>query len=362
MTVRLILFSFIFLCHSGILKAQPKLSFFNEMKSPELAQFFADTSIIPTLNELNAEIRMGLLDLSPERVQVVKKLNEAGIPVVAWLLLSKEEGYFFHSGNGELAIQRYKDIKKWADNNELGFAGMGLDLELDFNDIELAKHHKWQLIKSLTARLYDEQQIVDGRKTYNRLLDLIKADGYQVESYYASFVKDEAKNGTTSIQQLTKFLDVKLDKEIPMLYTSFFGNPYGVITIYGQNENLKHVALGSTGGGIDTTMNTLTWEELSYDLRLASTFADEVHIFSLEGSVWKGYLKKLVGFDYNLPVEKRPEEIKNVENVQLKVILVSNILSYPTLIIISLILVLILTGYILFRIGKFAYRKIYDTV
>jgi hypothetical protein len=337
---------------------EPVLSFFNEMKGADLEVFFRDSSIITTLSQLNAEIRMGILDLTNERASVLKKLNAAGVPVVAWLLLPEKDGYFFHSGNGELAIKRYLAIKKWADEKGIFFAGIGLDLELDMNDIKLAKSDKWKLIRSLPARLYDKTQIEHGLKTYHRLLKIIEDDGYPIESYYASFIKDEIKNGTTSIQQLTKFLDVKVDKEIPMLYTSFMGNPYGIIKVYGIDENLKYMALGSTGGGIDTSMNSMNWEELAHDIRLASKTAEEIHIFSLEGAVWKGYFKNLIGFDYNVPIAEKPEQVKSVESIRNKVMMASTILSYPTILFIGIIFIITLLFYFLFRIIKLIINRI----
>jgi hypothetical protein len=47
---------------------------------------------------MQASISLGLLDLSPLRAAVVHKLNEAGIPVVAWLLLPVQEGLLVQFG------------------------------------------------------------------------------------------------------------------------------------------------------------------------------------------------------------------------------------------------------------------------
>ena len=107
---------------------QPKISFFNEMEGAPLAKLFKDTSIVPQLQSLHSEIRMGMLDTSLERVAVIKELNKASIPVVAWLLLPKEKGYWFHSKNGEAAINRYHEVRDWAKRNQLNFSGIGLDL------------------------------------------------------------------------------------------------------------------------------------------------------------------------------------------------------------------------------------------
>jgi hypothetical protein len=39
----------------------------------------------------------------------VHLLNRAGIPVTAWLVLPKEQGYFLNAGNAEEARKRFAD-------------------------------------------------------------------------------------------------------------------------------------------------------------------------------------------------------------------------------------------------------------
>ena len=170
---------------------KPQLSFFNEMESKPLGELFKDTTFIPQLQKLHAEIRMGILDTGVERVTVIKQLNQANIPVVSWLLLPKEKGYWFHSKNGPAAIERYHQIRDWAKRNDLKFSGMGLDLELDINDITLAKEHKFKLLIDIIKRLYDKDRVIAGRKIYQGLIDEIRQDGFKVESYFVPFIRYE---------------------------------------------------------------------------------------------------------------------------------------------------------------------------
>lgn len=337
--------------------AQPRISFFNEMKSDALIGLFKDSTLIPTLHQLHAEIRMGILDLTPQRVMVLKSLNKANIPVVAWLLLPEEKGYWFHSGNGDMAIERYKEIKEWAVENQIEFSGIGLDLELDMNDMKMLQSNPLKLLSRLPGRLYDKSEIETGSRKYAELIATIKKDGFKVESYYASFIKDETALQNTSIQQLTKFLDIKTDKEIPMLYSSFMGNADGLLKIYGLDVGLKQVAIGSTGGGVDTTLPILTYEELVHDLNMASKFADEIHIFSLEGCVQHGYLKKLLEYKYNPTNSFDPSQVKSVQKLQKIFKTVSTTLSYPTIFFTSLLLIIILISWLIYLIIKTIIKK-----
>ena len=338
--------------------ANPTLSFFNEMKSPALVQLFKDTSVIVNLQKLHAQVRMGILDLTDERASVVRDLNNAGVPVFAWLLLPEEKGYWFNSSNGQEAIARYKEIKQWADNHKLQFSGIGLDLELDYNDAKLIKTNPWKLVAKIPARLFDKSELEKGRKEYATLISLIKADNYPVESYYASFIKDEVSLHQTSIQQASKFLDIKTDKEIPMLYSSFMGNADGLIKIYGIDLNLQAVALGSTGGGVDTTLPTLSYEQLVHDINVAAKQSTEIHIFSLEGCVSKGYLTKLVDYTYDSTVTLDPKQIKSVSKLQSTVKRVSTILSYPVTLFTVIIVIIALAIGLLFVLVRFIIRKL----
>ena len=354
--IRLIIFCNLFF--NICVNANPVISFFNETKSPELVQLFQDKSIISNLQKLHAQVRMGILDLTDERAQIISELNKAAVPVFAWLLLPEDKGYWFNSGNGEAAIQRYQEVKKWADDHKLVFSGIGLDLELDYNDAKLIKSNPWKLIAKIPARLYSKMELEKGRKDYTELIRLIKSDHYQVESYYASFIKDEVALHQTSIQQATKFLDIQTDKEIPMLYSSFMGNADGLIKIYGIDLKLEAVALGSTGGGVDTTLPSLSYDQLLHDINIASKQAKEVHIFSLEGCVRKGYLERLVDYKYDSSLVLDPIQIKSVSNLQKTFKRVSTILTYPTLLFSAILLILALIIWLIYLLIKKVVKEI----
>lgn len=333
------LFCLILFCTQLVFASNPQLSFFNEQHAEDLEKLFSDTTLIPNLKKLNAQIRMAMLDLSPERAKVLKRLNEAGIPVVAWLLLPKEKGYWFHGGNSQQAFERYDEIKEWAKKNGVQFSGIGIDLEIDINDLDLFKSNKWNLLGKVVYRLYDKSSFLEGQEEYKKLIEKIRKDGYTVESYYIPYVKHEVAKGRTSLQQASKIMDIETDKDIPMIYTSFMGEPYGSLKVLALDEKLEYLALGSAGGGFDPSLPSMTWEELAYDLRLASQVAKEIHIFCLEATVEKGYFPRLIDFDYSVPVEIYPEQVEIVHGKINKIMWVSTIFSYPTLVILSLLLI-----------------------
>ncbi|HKK42049.1 MAG TPA: hypothetical protein VJ963_06550 [Bacteroidales bacterium] len=281
------------------LTARPAISFFCELQGNEFNVFFADTSLIRQLSGMHASLRIGLHDFSPERALTIRKLNEAGIPVVAWLLLPEEDGYWFNMNNGQKASKRYDDFLAWTKENDLKWDGIGIDLEPDMNDGKMVFTHPWKLAWKVYKRLYDNRSLKKAAVIYQDLIDRMKDDGYSVESYIIPFIYDERELGTTSLQKLMGIVDIKTDIEIPMVYTSAMGNS-AIIPLYHHDH--MPLALGSTGGGVKINgaeIASLSWENLKKDMLVAAGLTDEIHIFSLEGSVDNGYLPGISKLDYS---------------------------------------------------------------
>lgn len=298
-----LLLVFLFLWSIQWANAQkPTLSFFCELPGKEFNVLFADSSLIDQLVRMKAEIRIGLHDFSDERTQTIKKLNKAGIPIVAWLLLPEQDGYWFNMYNGAKAEQRYSDFKRWTNDNQLVWKGIGIDLELDINDATMALKHPWKLAWKVYKRLYDNKSILSGKEKYQQLIATMKSDGYKVESYIIPIIYEEREKGTSSFQKLMGIVDIETEIEIPMLYTSAMNNP-AILPAYHQ-PNMP-MALGSTGGGVKIEgieLKALNWENLERDLLIASKLTNEIHIFCLETSVQKGFLDKIEAVNFNQPM------------------------------------------------------------
>ena len=124
--------------------AQPRLTFACELETEALRVLFADPGVVDDLATLEASIALGILDLTPERASVVRRLNQAGIPLIAWQLLSKEEGYWCNAGNVCQAAARYNDFKAWTDEHGLQWVGVGLDIEPDMREVQMFVGKKWR--------------------------------------------------------------------------------------------------------------------------------------------------------------------------------------------------------------------------
>lgn len=282
----------------------PKLTFFCELDVASLQALFSNPAVIQALQALKAGVSLGIVDQEPARAEVVQRLNTAGIPVSAWLLLKVEQGYYAGLDNARQMQACYQEFQAWTAANELEWAAVGLDIEPDLRDIQAFEQNPWSMAPIFLRRLLPRRGLSHAEAIYRRLVDKIRADGYRVESYQFPVIIDERKAGTTLLRRLTGLVDVTVDREVWMLYTRFSLN-LGVGYLWNYAAEAQSIAVGSTGGGITPAEDgpqPLDWDELSRDLRLAWHYTDSLYIFSLEGCVRQGFLERLKTFAWDVPI------------------------------------------------------------
>lgn len=297
----------------------PVITFFCELETQPLETLFTNPQVIPDLKALNAGISLGILDLSPERAGVVQRLNQAGIPVTAWLLLPKDQGYWFNSTNAAQAARRYADFKAWTAEYDLEWSAIGLDIEPNITETKAVLKDRSKLAPLLLQRLFDPQSLLRAEMAYASLVNCIQTDGYLVESYHIPMIIDERKTSSTLLKRLTGLVDFHANREVLMLFSSFF-RPNGDGLIWSYGPQADSIGIGITGGGVDIEgiidIPPLTWAELTRDLRLAYRLKKPVHIFCLEGCLKEGYLSRLRTFDWEGPVTEPSETYQKVHNVR----------------------------------------------
>lgn len=284
--------------------SEPRLTFLSELDGRALEALFRDPGVISRLLELRASISLGTPDLSPERAGVVRRLNEAGIPVIAWQLLPREQGYWYNMCNSPQAVDRYAEFIAWTTREGLQWSGIGVDIEPDIGEFQYLLTQKWRLVRAVLRRGCGKRQMYAARSTYATLLRQMESDGYRVESYEFPFMVDELKAGSTLLRRFLGVTDVPAGRHVLMLYSSFF-RPFGSAVLWSYAPDADSVGIGITGGGIDLEgigyHAPLNWEEFARDLRLARRWRNDLHIFSLEGCVRQGFLEQLPTFDWNRP-------------------------------------------------------------
>lgn len=284
----------------------PRLTFFCELEAGPLQALFADPSVSGLLVALKASVSLGLLDLSAERAAVVCRLQEAGIPVIAWQLLPAEQGYWFNLDNAPQAAARYEAFREWTSAHGLRWDGVGLDIEPDLHELRRLLAGRWRRLLALLRRMRRGEQLRRAREAYEALITRIRADGYRVDTYQLPLIVDERQAGSTLLQRLLGAVDLPADREVLMLYSSFV-RPHGAGLLESYGPHARSIGVGSTGGGVELpgagAAPPLTWEELSGDLRRARRLCADLHVFSLEGCVRQGFLPRLRDFDWGGPAE-----------------------------------------------------------
>lgn len=285
---------------------ETEITFFCELQAAELKKLFEDRFVFDDLKTLNAGISLGILDFSSERANIVKKLNRLCIPVTAWLLLPEEQGYWFNLGNHAEAAARYQEFMAWSEQNQLQWAAVGLDIESDINELKSFANERGLIIQKAIGRLKDTSAYRSAKRAYESLVEQIHADGHMVESYHFPLIVDDRNAGSTMIQRAAGLVDVAVDREVLMLYSSFY-RPHGQAILWSYAQKAQAIGIGSTGGGIQTgaleNVPYLTWDEFATDLRLARRSGKPIYVFSLEGCVKQGFLPRLVTFDWQAEVD-----------------------------------------------------------
>ena len=282
---------------------QPDLTFFVELEPDPLVALFQDGRCFDSLERGGFGIAMAMLDLGDERARVARELEDRGIPVTAWLLLDRSDGYFLNADNDSLARARYLEFREWAARNDLALPRVGLDMEPPRPDVEILTRSPIGGFTALTLRRRGRARIVRAEESYTDLVHEIRADDRRVEAYLLPHLLDERKAGTTLLRRALGIVDVEVDREVFMLYSTYFG----VAGVRGYMGEAQSIAVGCTGGGIDAgdpsfEERSLDWPGLERDLLAAAAHACPVYVFSLEGCVREGMLERIVEMDWSQPL------------------------------------------------------------
>ena len=277
-----------------------RLSFFNEQDAPELTDLVGDAAVLTQLHALEAQVTMGLRDLSDERAAAVRRLVDEGIPVGAWLLLPRDQGYFATYDNAQAVEERVEAVLRWTQRQGVTLTSLGFDFEPDLRELDALFHHPVRALAGWARRSRNRPRRERALERYRALISRLQSEGWSIETYQFPLLLEDRAAGSHFLQRFSSALDVRVEREVVMTYSSLLG-PLGPGLVEGWTRGAGAVAVGSTGGGVDP-LPKLTFDELSRDLRLAARVCRDVSIFSLEGCVMHGHLPRLLDFDWTAPV------------------------------------------------------------
>ena len=269
----------------------------------QMQGLFAQPGLLGLLKSLHATVAIATTDFSSQRADAVRLLNQQGVPVAAWVILPKEQGYYLTADNAPQAAARIADFERWTTSYGLRWAAVGLDIEPDFAALVQLRRHRWRLVSTLLARSVNIGRIRRAGKAYAALIDQVRARGYPVQIYQMPYIPAERKVHSSLPDRLLGTVDVSADQNYLMLYTSN-ARPIGAGMIWSLGPRAWGIAIGSTDGDGDagTGKGPLDWNEFSQDLIVASHFTRHIGVYDLEGCVRQGFLPHLVAMDWHQSV------------------------------------------------------------
>jgi hypothetical protein len=275
---------------------------------------FSNGEVISDLKDLHAGLAVDISEFSPARAQLVRQLNQAGIPLDAGLALPAAQGYYLNVGNAPEAAARFADFEKWTEAYGLRCNAIGLDIEPNFRELAaLKKRGKMHLAWTLIGRAFDSGRVERAREAYGALIHEMQDHGYVAETYQFLFLADERRAHSTMLERVFGIVDVRGDREVLMIYTSM-NHPLGASVVYEYGPDAQAIAVGSTVSSgnpkVDAKFGPLSWEELSRNLIVASHFSRVVGVYSLEGCIQQGYLARIKTIHWDDTVELSQESVR----------------------------------------------------
>lgn len=333
----------ILLCFSSTLSAQEEqtdtnvssISFFSEIQGYRLLELLNDNNI-EQLKRLNASIRMGITDVSDSRAKVVQRLNEAGIPVTAWLLLPKKDGYWLNASKGEKASKRYREFSTWTKNNKLKWERIGFSFEPEAYDSKITSRSYVSIAQVFFKRLLKNNSQELAKSEYPAVLGSIKNDGYRIETYISPYEYDANVTECNSWYNINGTFLPPSHEEIPIFFNHYGASDKHALAqhiVYGRQNHAKTVLIGSMNPNKPLSKienaHPLNLEQIYHHLQVAQPRGVNIAIYGLEGAIKQGILEKL---DLNnIPNQSlQPKKAFNeVQNERRNVQFLMNILRFP---------------------------------
>jgi hypothetical protein len=258
----------------------------------QMQPLLANDGVIAKLKSLHASLAVAILDFTPERAELVRRLNRDGIPVIASLTMPPEQGSYFNAENAPQAAARFAAFDAWSREQGLRWDGVGIDIEPNFAELASHRGHWWRLFTTLLRRAVDFQRMRRAQQLFSALIANIRSHGYFVLTYQLPYLPVERKTHSSLLDRMFGTVDVRGDQEVLMLYTSYAGTA-GAAIIWRLGADAQSIAICCTNGDPAANPAVLDWSRFSRDLIVASHFSHVIGVYNLEGCVHQDFLPRL---------------------------------------------------------------------
>lgn len=260
-----------------------------------------NAGVIANLKSLHAGLAIGIPSFTPELAELVRRLNREGIPVIAGLGMPAEQGSYFNAGNAPEAAARFAAFDAWSREQGLRWNGVGLDIEPNFTELASLKGHWWRLFTTLLWRAIDVQRMHRARQLYSALIANMRSRRYFVLTFQLPYLPVEREAHSTLLDRLLGTVDVRGDREVLMLYTSYAGRA-GAAIVWKLGPDAQSIAICCTDGDPAKTPAVLDWSRFSRDLIVAGHYSRVIGVYNLEGCVHQDFLPSLKTMNWSQSV------------------------------------------------------------
>ncbi len=246
----------------------PALTYIYDMPSDHIDAFWSD-SLIADLARHRVRLCVTIRDTSSSRATLVQRLNNAGIPIVAWLVRDDHDvTRDYGMDNAHDLHARYREILDWSTAHALRWDALGIDISADVRDSVRFGANPAVDVNTFLKRITNRWHIDAATTSYENLLALMRADGHRIESYEVPFVRDDRVSGSTMARRLLGLPAIAADTVVVRLYSSH-ARPYGSGLIAAYAPECSAVAIGDFAA--DGNNQPMSEHELWRDLQHVSS-------------------------------------------------------------------------------------------
>ena len=244
---------------------------------------------------------------SPELESLLRTAASLGIPIIAWMLLVEDDGYWFSEENLSLARTHVFEFVDWIEENDIPLEWLMFDMEMSLEKTRLLE--QGDLVGVTIPMLRDNidmEAYNQATEDYAQLVRDLQNRGYVVTAAAYPFILDDLLDGDREIQDAfnTPIEDVPFDEIYFMAYRTSFETLLGVqpgpylVYEYGLEAKQSFGSRGIIGLGTIGRVGMISEQGFQKPSELAEDIAavrvggnERVFIFSLDGMASLGPLE-----------------------------------------------------------------------
>jgi hypothetical protein len=230
-------------------------------------------------------------------VALVRKANSLGVPIIAWIVIPYEQGYWAYQGNAQAMSAAVKAWAEWRKANHLRFASLAIDQEFSWQNLQtyiaIVTSHDPEKLSSWMRTNIDPSAQCSAFHAYKELISWVHLHGIAVEAAEAPMVADDLADSKLALQNALQITGSSpgYDQMYLMAYRSavaqagFDPGPAYPASYYASMQKYFG-AVGQVSLGIPGQAPYNTLSPLVNDVRmLVGLGATEIPIYSLEEMV-----------------------------------------------------------------------------